>query len=47
MRRSTKRFSPSLLSERLVPVLLAVLLFALIATLVVIFLSASGLTPGA
>jgi uncharacterized membrane protein len=47
MTRHSKRFRPSAWSERLVPVLLAILLLGLIVTLVVIILSVLGLTPGA
>ena len=45
MKRQSKRFNPSRWSERLVPVLLAVLLLALVATLALIVLSVLGLTP--
>ena len=46
MKPGSKRFDPSGWSSRLVPVLLALLLLGLIATLVVILLSVLGLTPG-
>jgi hypothetical protein len=44
--RKSRRFKPSAWSERLVPVLLAVLLLGLVATLVVVGLSVAGITPG-
>jgi hypothetical protein len=43
--RSSKRFTPTWWTERLVPALLAILLIALLATLVIICLSVLGLTP--
>lgn len=45
MKRQSKRFNPSSWSQRLVPVILAVLLLALVATLALIILSVLGLTP--
>jgi len=44
--RRSRRFKPSAWSERLVPVLLAILLLGLVATLVVVGLSVAGITPG-
>lgn len=46
MKRSGKRFDPSFWSERLVPVLLALLVFLLVGTVVVTVVSMLGLTPG-
>ncbi len=46
MKRPSKRFVPSRWSERLVPVLLAILLLGLLATMALIALSMMGLTPG-
>ena len=46
MKRPGKRFDPTLWSERLVPVLLALLGVALLATIVITILSMLGLTPG-
>ena len=46
MKNSSKRFTPSAWTEKLIPVLLIVLVLALIVTLVVIGLSLVGLTPG-
>jgi hypothetical protein len=46
MKRPSKRFNPSLWSERLVPALLAVLALALLATLAVIILAVLGVFPG-
>lgn len=45
MKPRSKRFIPSSIVERLVPILLILLLFGLAATLGVIFLSILGLTP--
>jgi hypothetical protein len=45
MNRSSKRFTPSWWTERLVPVLIAVLLVGLLATLTIICLSVLGFTP--
>jgi hypothetical protein len=45
-KRPSKRFTPSAWTERLVPILLALLALALLATLVVVFLSVLGVTPG-
>jgi hypothetical protein len=45
MNRRSKKFIASKWSERLVPVILAVLLLALIATVVLIGLSVLGLIP--
>jgi len=44
--RPSKRFTPSKWSEYLVPVVLIFLLLALVATLMLIFLSLFGLTTG-
>lgn len=45
-KRPSRRFTPTNLSERIVPVVLIVLALALIITLAVILLSVAGLTPG-
>jgi hypothetical protein len=42
----SKRFRPSFWSERLVPILLALLLLGLVTALVVVALSLLGVTPG-
>ena len=46
MKRSSKRFTPNWWSERLVPILLALLALALLFTLAVILLSLLGVFPG-
>ncbi len=46
MRKKSKRFTPSKWTEYLVPILLILLLIGLLATLVIVALSLSGLTPG-
>jgi hypothetical protein len=46
-RRLSKRFKPSAWTERLVPILLALLALALLATLIVVGLAVLGVTPGA
>ncbi len=46
MNRKSKRFTPNFWTRRLVPVLLAILLLALIATLIVVALAMIGVTPG-
>jgi hypothetical protein len=43
---SSKRFSPSAWTERLVPVILAILGLGLLVTLAVVMLSVLGITPG-
>jgi hypothetical protein len=45
--RSSKRFSPSSITEKFVPVLLVVLLLTLLAVLVIIGLSLFGVIPSA
>ena len=45
MKRSSKRFTPSWWSERLVPLLLALLALALLVTLALILLSSLGVFP--
>lgn len=45
MNPNSKKFSSSKWSKRLVPILLIVLLFALVATLVIVALAILGLTP--
>jgi hypothetical protein len=44
--RKSKRFVPNTLSEKVVPLILALLLLGLAATLAIVILSALGLTPG-
>ena len=45
--RRSKRFSPSAITEKLIPVLLAILVLALLAVLVIVGLSLLGVTPSA
>ena len=45
MKRASKRFKPSRLSERLVPILLVILLIGLSATLLIVVLSMLGIIP--
>ncbi len=45
MNKPSKRFKPSAWTEKVIPVLLAVLVLALLATMVVIGLSIFGVTP--
>ena len=45
-KRPSRRFNPTTLTERIVPVVLGILLLALVITLIVILLSVAGLTPG-
>ena len=45
MNKPSKRFKPSAWTEKAIPVLLALLVLALLTTLVVIGLSLFGLTP--
>ncbi|MBI5838942.1 MAG: hypothetical protein HZB19_02460 [Chloroflexi bacterium] len=45
--RRSKRFSPSGLTEKLVPVLLVILVLALLGVLVIVGLSLLGITPSA
>ena len=45
MSRSSKKFTPSEWTERLVPALLILLLVGLVATLVIVGLSVAGLIP--
>lgn len=42
----TKRFDPSFWTEKLVPVLLGLLVFVLLAVIVILIMSLLGLTPG-
>ncbi len=46
-RRSSKRFSPSFWTEKLVPAALILLVLILLATLVITGMALAGLTPGA
>lgn len=46
MKKKSKRFSPTKWSELLIPVLLAMILLGLIATILVVALAMLGLTPG-
>jgi hypothetical protein len=46
MKRSSKRFTPSWWSERLVPLLLALLALVLLLTLALIILSSLGVFSG-
>jgi hypothetical protein len=45
MKRSSKRFTPTWWSERMVPVILALLALALLLTLGIILLSVLGVFP--
>ena len=45
-KRPSKRFTPSAWTDRLVPIFLALLALALLATLVVVALAVLGVTPG-
>ena len=45
--RRSKRFFPSVMTEKLVPVFLAVLLLVLLAVIVIVVLSLIGATPSA
>jgi len=45
--RRSKRFSPSAVTEKLIPVLLAVLLLSLLAVIVIVALSLLGVIPSA
>lgn len=47
MKRESTRFSPSRLSQCLIPTLLVLLVAGLVVTIVVVVLSVLGLTPGA
>ena len=47
MSKISKRFTPSVWTEKLVPVLLVILLLALLATLVITGLAVLGQMPGA
>ncbi len=42
----SRRFKPSRLAARLVPILLAILALALLATVIVVILAVAGVTPG-
>jgi uncharacterized membrane protein len=46
MNRQSKRFNATKWSERLIPILLALLAIGLLATIVIVVLSLIGLTPG-
>lgn len=43
--RQSKRFSPSILTEKLIPVLLVILVLALLAVIVILVLSFAGIFP--
>lgn len=45
--KSSRRFRPSAITEKLVPILLVVILLGLLAVLVVTGLALLGFTPGA
>jgi hypothetical protein len=47
MKNQSKRFKPSVWTERLVPVLLMALLLALLTVMVITGISLSGIWPGA
>jgi hypothetical protein len=46
MKPPSKRFNPSVWSERLIPLVLILLALGLVATIAVVILSILGLTPG-
>lgn len=46
MSRKSKKFTPSAWTEKLVPLLLGVLTLLLVATIVLIILSITGVLPG-
>ncbi len=46
MNRQSKRFTPAKWTERIVPIILAVLFLALLVSLGIVFLSMIGLIPG-
>jgi len=46
-KRPSKRFTPTTMTERLVPLLLVLLALALLAVVVVVVLAMLGVTPGA
>jgi hypothetical protein len=43
--KKSKRFNPSAWTQRLVPAVLVLLLLGLLATVVIVIISALGLTP--
>ena len=45
MEKKSKRFTPSIVTQRLVPVVLALLALGLLVTLAIVILSLLGLTP--
>jgi len=45
--RQSKRFSPSVLTEKLVPAMLGILVFILLTVFAIIGLSLLGITPSA
>lgn len=45
--RQSKRFSPSFITEKLIPILLVMLILVLLAVLIIIGLSLFGGTPSA
>ena len=47
MSKTSKRFTPSAWTEKLVPILLVLLVLALLTTLVITGLALLGVTPGA
>jgi len=46
MNKKSKRFEPTKWSERLVPILLAIILIGLVATILIVAMAVIGLTPG-
>ena len=46
MNKKSKRFEPTKWSERLVPILLAIILMGLVATILIVAMAVIGLTPG-
>jgi hypothetical protein len=46
-RKTTSRFQQNVLTEKLVPILLILILLGLLAVLVIVGLSIAGIVPGA
>ena len=46
MNKKSKRFEPTKWSERLIPILLAIILIGLVATILIVAMAMMGLTPG-
>jgi len=46
MNKKSKRFEPTKWSERLIPILLALILLGLVVTILIVIMALLGLTPG-